>query len=72
MGQTAKRRTTTVTVDLGELKVSWQAGVRPTASPRAMPSGTPFGRLWAGEPRGFLRLGCASRRSLNEPLPAWK
>jgi len=65
MGQRAKR-TTTVTVDLGELKAPWQAGVRPMDSHRAMRCGTPFVRPRVGEPPRPLRLGVVSPRSVNE------
>lgn len=71
MKQTAKR-TTTVTVDLGELKAPWQAwcqdqGITPSHALRnALRQAMGRRATRAPAPR------CASRRSLNEPLLAWK
>lgn len=71
MGQRTKR-TTTITVDLGELKAPWQAwcqahGITPSHALR-----NAFGRPWTGEARGLLGLGCVSLRNENERPLAWR
>lgn len=50
MGRTVKR-TTTVTVDLGELKAPWQAWCEQQGVTSSTPYGPPFGRPWTGEPQ---------------------
>ena len=67
MGQTAKQ-TTTITADLGELKVPWQAwcqahGITPNHAIRNAIRQA-MGRRGTRSP--------ASRRSENEPTHAWK